>query len=283
MGGLVRIAFLLLLAFSAPAGARAAPAAVPTGPVEVALADPIPGTALTYLDLARQVVPDLAAEGRRWRGTTLSREIAEKLDLDQDWPDGLLLDTARIVRLEPSFILFLDLGGPAGDPSAPALLLLYSGGPEPALRDAVDVGRDQDTGFAENGVQALDGQSRLLVIDNTHWNSQQAYRISTLVWATPERLDTIDEVMTLSESLCGLRRTQEPRISPEPEAGGKPASIRVEVLLHDEAVKESCGRRQVPKRDKRIAVTYRWNAAKRVYLPDSKALEKLAAENEKRF
>ncbi|WP_117195758.1 hypothetical protein [Rhizobium terrae] len=274
---------LLLAPFAAAAGE----------PVRTDLKARVPGAAtVTYLDLARQIVPDLArAEGAAWRGDTLDEAVARKLDLDTDWPDGFVIEHVEVIDLAsagPSrFIVLFDFGISNGDPAAPALLALYSAAGSidtaPRLRDVLNVGFDRDTGFPRDAMQPLDPQSQLIVVSNGHWNSQQAYGDLTLVLAGPGGLRTIDDVMTFSETFCGLRRTQEPRISVRKEGSVPMAAIRVDVLLRDEPVRERCSERTAARRDRTITVTYRWNKVSGRYEPDSKALEKLASENEKRF
>lgn len=262
------------------------------GPERVELDAPVPGLSATYLDLAKRIVPDLAkTDGAGWQGFTLDETTAQKLDLDIDWPDGLTIENVEVIDLSsaahPNIAVLFDFGGPGGDPAAPALLVLYSfdGSPGllPKLRDVLNVGLDRDTGFPDAALQPLGPQSQLIVVSNSHWNSQQSYRDLTLVLAQPDRLQIIDDVMTFSETLCGLRRTQEPHISVKKEATMPMAAIRVDVLLHDEPIKERCTEKAVARRDRTIGATYRWNKVGGRYEPDSAALERLALENEKRF
>ena len=68
-------------------------------------------------------------------------------------------------------------------------------------------------------------------------------------------------------------------------AAGKPyAPIGVTVIDTTTAVEEDCADLDVGKLGStEIKVVYRWDATKGKYLPDSDAMTKLAAENEKRL
>ncbi len=66
--------------------------------------------------------------------------------------------------------------------------------------------------------------------------------------------------------------------------GGPLVDIHATVRETTAATDEDCGDDTVPEPAERtISVTYRWDAARSRYLPDSDAFERLARENEQRF
>ncbi|MBO3762042.1 hypothetical protein [Ciceribacter sp. L1K22] len=251
------------------------------------LSDPVsPQIPTTFLDLARAVVPDLEATSGGWRGNTVAPTMAEELDVDEAWPEGLQVNKAEVMHLAgaKAMIVFLDFGEPDGQPDAPASLALYTlAGETPVLGDIVNVGLDRQTGISGD-TRLVDDRTALIVIDNTHSNSSQHYRITSLYLATPEELLHVDDVFTFSESLCGLWRQQQTGVSVNDAVpSGKPA-IYVEISLHDDPKEgDECAEPIAVIADRTIGVTYTWSEKTKSYQPDSDALQMLAEENERRF
>ncbi|MBV2185545.1 MAG: hypothetical protein KUL88_13510 [Rhizobium sp.] len=244
----------------------------------------IAGTGTTYLDLARAFVPNLAADGMNWKGRTLDAEFAGRFELDEDWPDGLEIGGVETLAIDRAgrraLAVLYDFGTLSNAPQGPAILAVYTLEAEPRLVGSVDVGLDRETHFADPPLLDLGDGTTLLVARSAHWNSSQSYSITSLVLATDDGLSPVDTILTFSERLCGLNRTQEPIISVD-KTGERPA-LRVEVTIREEKVEESCDTEPVPAADRIVSTTYRLNE-NGVYEPDSDALEVLARENEQRF
>jgi hypothetical protein len=265
----------------------AVPAASPAGEFHRTNLDaPAPGSGSVRLaDLARVLAPDLRKDGDAWRAFRLEETLAADLGLDSEWPEGLSLTQAILAEPDHGtrLAVLFDLGAASGDPATPALLALYRTGDTPELLGVLDVGLDRETGLDADALQPLGDGADLITVRNGHFNSEQSYSLSTLLLATADGLEVIDDIATFSETFCGLRRTQEPRITVERATGVDPAPIRVEFLLRDEVVEGSCEEETPALPERKIGVTYRWDAAAARYEPDSQALEDLAAENEKSF
>lgn len=246
---------------------------------------PVAGTDKTYFDLALAFVPDLVADGMSWKGSTLDADLAERFDLDENWPEGLSIDGVESVAFERAgkkeLAVLFNFGLLSDVPQAPAILALYVLDKEPRLVGSLNVGLDRETGFAEPPILDLGGGTDVLLIRSSHWNSNQSYLITSLVLATEGGLTPIDTVLTFSERLCGLSRTQEPTISLD-TAEARPA-LRVEVTIREEKVEESCDTEVTRGPARIVSAIYRLNEQTGRYEPDSDALEKLARENEERF
>ncbi len=274
-------ALMVLLALS-PTATKAAE------PEFAGLGDAVPGaSSATFFDLARSFVPDLQPDGMGWTGHALDAKLSKRLDLETDWPEGLAIDGVETVTFGSGtnrrLAVLFDFGPLSEEPLAPAILALYSAEREPRLLDAVDVGLDRETGLVSPVVLDLGDGAQALVSESSHWNSNQTYRTTSIVLADTDRLQNIDDILTLSERYCGLNRLQEPAISVEPEKAGGRAAIQVEVKIYDEKVEESCDTQVTPSETRTVSVLYRWNSETKSYRPDSQDLEKLAEENEKRF
>lgn len=246
---------------------------------------PVAGTDKTYLDLALAFVPDLAADGMSWKGSALDADFAERFDLDEDWPDGLAISGVETVSFERAgrkeLAVLFDFGLSNDMPEAPAILALYVVEKEPRLVGSLNVGLDRETGFAEPPLLDLGGGANVLITRSSHWNSNQSYLITSLTLATEDGLEPIDTVLTFSERLCGLSRTQEPTISVD-SSGTRPA-LRVAVDIREEKVEEGCDTEPTPGPARTVAATYRLNEKTGHYEPDSDALDALARENMERF
>lgn len=274
-------ALTLLLAIS-PTCAKAAE------PGLAGLGDPVPGaSSATFFDLARSFVTDLEPDGMGWTGHALDARLSKRLDLETGWPQGLAIDGVETVTLgsgeNQRLAVLFDFGPLSEEPLAPAILALYTSGGEPQLLDAVDVGLDRETGLVAPAVLDLGDGSQAIISESSHWNSNQTYRTTSIVLADANRLQSVDDILTLSQRYCGLNRLQEPVISAEPEKTGGRAAIRVEVKLRDEKIEESCDTQETPAEARTVSVLYRWNGATKTYEPDSQALKTLEDENEKRF
>lgn len=246
---------------------------------------PVAGTDKTYLDLALAFVPDLVADGMSWRGNTLDATLAGRLDLDEDWPDGLSISGVETVAFERAgkkeLAILFDFGLFSDIPESPAILALYVLEKEPRLVGSLDVGLDRETSFADPPVLDLGGGTNVLLTRSSHWNSNQSYLVTSLVLATEGGLTPIDTVLTFSERLCGLNRTQDPAISVD-TAAARPA-LHVAVTIQEEKVEEDCDTAATPGSSRIVSATYRLNEKTGSYDPDSDALDKLASENMERF
>ena len=150
------------------------------------------------------------------------------------------------------------------------------------LQDLVNVGFDRLTSIGTE-TRVINDQTAFIVIDNSHSNSSQTYRIASLYLAVADQLILITDVSTFSEALCGLERRQDVSLTLEDGKDERP-SVMVTVRLVDEPTgDEACADAPLPRATEVINVTYQWDEGNARYQPDSDALAKLAERNEQRF
>jgi len=245
------------------------------------LDDVVPGhDDTTYLDLARLIVPDLArGDGGYFGGAAVAVRGIEGFG----WSGG------GTDRTGPVSLTVLDFRSAGKDrlaavfeltPDEEAVLALYDLSGTPRLLDAADIALDRFTGFAGPGRLATGPGDDVLIVDSTHFNSNQGYAATTLLAVDDDRIEPVDTIYTLDERDCGYQRTQRLSFSAAPEAGGH-GPIMVEIVDSVEAVDEQCDRPPPEPFSRTVSVAYRWNGTR--YEPDSDAFGKLAEENAKRF
>lgn len=248
--------------------------------------DTVPGAqAVTYLDLLREIVPDLAEADGVYRGKTVVplRHIAGP-DRQAEPPQEPTVADFSVLPLAGSgrILLLVDLGMAEDAAEGYAVLALFDPAGKPRLVDAADVAFDRTTWFLEPVMLDL-GDGRLAVLTmSMHSNSDQAY-VTTAIVLVGDRLELVDSVFTFDETACAYERTQRLALETRPDGAG-PAAIAATVVDTTALTGADCGDDPVPQpASATVAVTWRWDEAAKRYRPDSDALEKLAAEAAERF
>lgn len=247
----------------------------------------VPGSGATYFELLRQVLPDLAPKGESYRAHAVidMRHLggpdygtAPRAEPSIDRIDVLPVRAEGRDRLA----VLIDLG--SDEPEGFAVLALFDPSSSPELMDAAQVGFDRATGFATPANVPLGPGDDLLLTTSTHFNVHQAYAITAMSFVREGRLELVDTVLTLGDRACGFERTQFPEFRAG-ERGDRPyADIIVTVTEETKLTGEDCGSVELPAAATRtVEATYRWDAGRMRFLPDSDALEVLARETEARF
>lgn len=276
--------FLLAACLALPL-ATPAPAGEVTFPQ---LADAVPGAGgATYLDLARQVLPDLALEGEAYKGRTVidMRHLggADFGTAPRDLFSVSAIDVLS-VRAEGRDLLavLLDLGSDEAEGFA-ALALLDPAG-KPQLLDAAQVAFDRSTYFRDPAAVPLGPDDDLLLTMSTHFNSQQGYVTTAMTLVRDGRLQLVDTVFTFDERVCGFERIQLPAFRAGERGDRHYADIVVTVTEETKRTEEDCGAAELPDAGVRaVEVTYRWDEARMRFVAGSDGLEVLARETEDRF
>jgi hypothetical protein len=250
----------------------------------------VPGTNdVTYLDLVRLVIPDVAAAGNGYEGHKIIdvRHIGgddmgsqAPATLSPSWLSALPVQSDGKDRL----LLLIDLGQSEDSVASFTVLALFSLTDAPTLLDAADVGYDRLTGFSERAKLSLGEGKNLVSTQSSHFNSDQNYEATALILVRNDHLQLVDTIYTFDDKGCGFQRTE----SPEIHAGDRDArtysdivAIVTETVTHDD---QTCNDQNLPKESTRtFKVTYRWDEAASKFVADSDAFERLAKENEERF
>ncbi|MER8828399.1 hypothetical protein NKH73_18380 [Mesorhizobium sp. M0938] len=240
----------------------------------------------TYLDLARMIIPDLAADKNGfYRGSRpVEMRHIEGSDSGGLPPETSGLSNAAALDIKAGgkdrLAMLFDLGSSSDSAEGFAVLALYDLAGKPRLLDVVNVAVDRSTSFSEPGKLPIGPSDDAIITLSTHFNSSQGYTSTPLILVRDDRFELIDMIYTFNENLCAYTRTQE--LAFQTVADGQPyAAIKARVTDATVPNGESCDD-QAPKASSRdISLTYHWDRA--AYVKDSDALDKLAAENANRF
>jgi hypothetical protein len=265
------------------------------GPVPALAAAPgddVPGySGVTYADLMKQVIPDLAPqEGNNWGGTKVRplKDIDGKAD-DNDLSGGFSfgsIETLEVKEAGRTRILVLT-GDGQGDGFAEILAAFDDSKPVPKLLDAVDIGGDRFTYFAEPKKMPLSADADLFVVDNSHDNSNQSYSAWTAGFLRNGKLTGALDLFAFSERFCAFEMTQTPKIETVPQHGAKFRTIVASVAKVAKLSNEDCDGVDGPPTPKPVNHLYRdvfyWDATKGRYVSKTDNLGRLAKEDENRF
>ncbi|RJT42692.1 hypothetical protein D3227_02260 [Mesorhizobium waimense] len=243
---------------------------------------------VTYLDLARMIIPDLKMGTDGLYGGPLPIEIRhiEGPDSGGSPPPTSNLPNAAVLAIKAGgkdrLTMLFDLGDSPDSAEGYAVLALYDITGKPALLDAVNVAVDRSTYFRDPGKLSIGPDDDVLITMSTHFNSNQGYVATPLIMVRNDRFEPIDMIYTFDENLCAYRRTQ--NVALQTIAGGQPyAAIKVTVTEATVPSGESCDEPPPEASSHDISVTYHWDKVTSRYGKDSDAFERLSAENAKRF
>jgi hypothetical protein len=279
----LRTLFILLVA-SCFSAARADEVTFPDLSEAVAGVDGV-----TYLDLVRQVVPDIAAGDGGYQGHKVIdvRHIGGEA-MQSPPPDTISLFNVAALPVRSDgkerLLLLLDLGQGADSAEGFAVLALYSLVGLPTLVDAANVGYDQSTYFFGQGRLSLGEGKDVVLTMSTHFNSNQAYVTTAMILARNDRLQLVDTVSTFSDKSCSFEHDQMPDFRAGDRDGRTYSDIVATVTETTKPTAEACSGEEKPKEETRkITVAYRWDEASSRFVAGSDAFEVLAKENETRF
>jgi hypothetical protein len=254
--------------------------------------DPVAGHAgLTYFDLMKMLVTDLEPEsaGNEAKAHQIVdyRHIEGK-DAKTD-PDG----PVAIKYLEPleihsdgrtRLVLMADLG-PSDEAVAEFVLLaLFDLHGKPKLLDVVEVGTDRLTGFSDTPLLPLGHGSDLIRISSDHFNSDEDYVNTELIFVQDGRFRLLDALYTYNIKTCTYRLTESPAVATIADRGRR--YRRVKLTVPEKVALQpgfaDCGDEKAPDPFVRtFRATYRWNAHRRAFVTTSSSLNNLAKENDK--
>ena len=275
------------------AALAAASAIADQGPLKNA-GDAVPGhPGLTYADLVRQVAPDLRlnaddhrVEGhfkmppRHLAGEVFQGEPSEPAVL------GFIEDKRIQVGGKKRIALLADLGGKEGRIESLALLMLFDDeGGAPKLLDAVDVGIDKDTGFADQAVLPLRPGDSALVTWSEHSAAGLTMGSYMIVSPVGDRLAMVAEIPLTSESLCSWRAIETARFGTASDPGGPLPRIEATVTVRiSHTGEDGCNDERQPAAATHIfRAAWRWNPDSRRFELSASTLEGLEALNKQLF
>jgi hypothetical protein len=256
----------------------------------VELTDVLPGhPGVTYFDLMKLFVTDIEIDPpepptahtivpyRHIEGTKARTEPAGPLAIK--YLEPLNIHAGGPARLA----LMADLGASDEAVAEFVLLALFDTSGKPKLLDVVEVGRDRLTGFSDRPLTPLGHGTDLIEIDSDHFNSDEDFVNTELVFVRNDRFQLVDSVFTFDVKSCTSVLTEQPEVATRPDRGG---SYNVVLLTVQEAQKlqpdaADCDEKPPRRFVRRFYTTYRWDARRGRFAAISGNMKKLDAENDK--
>jgi hypothetical protein len=256
--------------------------------------DAVPGhPGLTYADLVRQAVPDLAlnASGNRVEGhfRMPPRHLAgEEFRGEPSDPAvlGFIEDKRILVGGKKRIALLADLGSKEPRIEGLALLMLFDDeGRAPKLLDAADVGIDRDTVFARQAVLPLGPGDSALVTWSDHNSAGLTMGGYMIVSPVGDRLAMVAELLLTSEILCSWKAIETARFATAPDPGGRLHRIEATVTATiSHTGQEGCNDERHPAAATHVFQgAWRWTPASRRFEPAASTLDGLKALNKQLF
>jgi hypothetical protein len=249
------------------------------------LDEPVPNLVdVSFLDLVRQLVPDLSSNGTAYEGHRLidMPDIAGPSHTIP--PDKISLSDVVALNVasdgKERLLLLIDVGRQAESGEGFAVLALYDLAGK--LLDAANVAFDRHTSFRDPARLSLGDGKDAMIITSSHFNSSQAYVTTALILIRNDQLELIDDILTFDELFCSFTRTQVPSFRAVDRGGRTYSGIEATVVETTTLTGQSCEGEETPAPEKRaIFTTYQWSGTR--FVPDSDALDRLAEENRTRF
>jgi hypothetical protein len=249
---------------------------------------------VTYFDLVKQIVTDLddlpaqgAKAGEPTAHTIVPYRHVEGKDAKTDpaGPVAIQLLTAYTIQADGKsrLALMIDFGPSDEAVTEFTLLGLFDMSDRPKLLDVVEVGTDRLTGFAGAPLPLGHG-SDLIVVDSDHFNSNEDFVGTELMFVRDDRFQLIGSLFTFDDHLCASRRTQAPAVTTHADAGRRYRQIHLAVhervtLLADRA---GCSGEKIPRPVNRTyQAVYRWNEGRKIFEVTASDLNRLDRENQK--
>ncbi len=249
---------------------------------EFGLHDPAPGgNGQTFLQLLQPAIGTVSEAG----GTPIFKPNPGLRDIELDGaepepPEEFQLSGVQAEVLpggSGTFVVLADSG------EFYAILAAFDPERKDPLADAAVVASDRSSYLGP--VLDLSGGASFIDVRSQHLNTGQAYAVDTLMLFDGERLTLIDTLLTLSDAGCGYTRDQKPKFEAKPAATGIRADIEASITEIVETTGEDCETTvdtPAPS-ERRISVTYNWDAVAERYVASSDALKVLEEETSERF
>jgi hypothetical protein len=258
---LVAVTIACLLAF---APATAAP---------VKLTDAVPGHDETWADLVRILLPDLTLSGLIGHA-----EVAIPLRHVMEGYGGRPPAAIELAELQAipfrgsgptGTLLYFELGPSDDRMEITAYLAFFDD--RLRLVDAVDAGMGPRTGLGE--VIAVSPHNDAIVLYGTYGNSAYSANLTTAIILDNGRFKPIDQWSVSSANDCGWQQVQDIQFATAPEdATFWPVTVTLTDTVETD-ITVSCPNPLPKPNVESASVTYRWNESRRVYVPETDALQ----------
>jgi hypothetical protein len=210
-------------------------------------------------------------EGADFTLTTIGPVVVNSIEALAAYMDG-----------RPHLALVIELAQ-SGDGFGPvAALAVYDIVDEPVLVDLKDIAFDRMSGFGHPAKLTVGQGHDLLLVHNSHGNSNQFYDATSIIDLVDGELTLVDMVMTLSDQVCAGTRTQYLQFSAAAPTAAERGDFQVSVIDRSEPPTETCEETAPYRADETAyVVNYSWNDQAGSYGPEGEgwaALEEVNAE-----
>lgn len=251
----------------------------------------VPGHAgVSFFDLVKQVVPDLARDETRAIGhrTIPLRHIAGD-GFGGTVPDPIRIGVLRAVPFQsegrPRIGLLIDIGKIDDLGEQPHILAVFDAtGRMPTLIDAVDVGLDRATSLAEPALVRIGAHDDAILTTSQHFNSAENYTWTALIFLRGGKLELIDKFLAYSAWTCTSQGKQAFSFKGVPGTNNTPYHA-IAVTMNDIGAppEERCNDAKLSAPYARTATaSYRWDASKALFVADSDAVLRLQEQTAQR-
>src|SRR3569623_1664865 len=249
--------------------------------------DPVAGHLdLTYAELLRQVIPDLADDGASGHLPDGIRHIDE--GADGEAPESVKIAYLNVEHIEvagkPTLWLLSDRGD-GGTLGTYTLLSVFSDEAHPKLIDAAEVDADRFTNFSGDPLRISKTDEAMLVASN-HFNSEQNYSSQDLVFVHEGKLEIALSFLVFGVHSCHMYQDEALKLRSKKAAKGYwpiTATIMRQQARNKDDAEDCLDETPAGTKTKSFNATYVWDAAKGGYRTTSKELEQLAAADRNLF
>ena len=168
---------------------------------------------VTYLDLLKQIVPDLSPSdaGATGHAARPFRNIAGT-QFEGDPPDPLEVSTVEPLVIEADgkqrLLVLADFGATPDRVADETVLGLFDDSAMPKLLDYAEVALDRYTGFRSPPTVRIGTHSQAIAVWSSHSNSSQSYEPSVLLFVHKDKLSFIDSFFGFGETECNFRQDE---------------------------------------------------------------------------
>lgn len=238
----------------------------------------------TFFDLVRQIVPDLAHDEQN---SAVGKTVIPLRHIREGFggrpPTLVDVRTVEAIRFRgegsDGTLMFLHLGRSEDRPESIDALVYFDD--KLRLVDAVEVGMGEYAGYTGEPLR-ISKQNDAIVLWSIDSGGGSSLEQFSVVFLRNGRFELMDTLPVRGSWDCGWARMQEIAFKPVPEAadGFWPIEVSVtDTMGHNLTV--TCEGTLPTPHEKMAKTTYRWDAAREAYAPESDALLRFAEETAK--
>ena len=241
---------------------------------------------LTYAQLLKQVIPDLAEDASSGHLPDGMRHVDDQADGEA--PDSVSIPNLTVEHVQvdgkPTLWILADLGG-GGTLGTYTLLAVFSDEAQPKLIDAAEVDEDRFTNFIGDPLR-ISATDEVMLVDSNHFNSEQNYSSQQLLLLRGGKLSIAASFLVFGVHSCHMHQEEALKLNSKPAGNGywPISAVITRSLTKNKDSAEACvDDTPATAKVKTFQGTFTWNEAKGTYETTSKAFEQLQKADEGLF